>query len=163
MQPAPAACVALIALSLFTCAPAVRAGQPNLMIHHRDDEPITIEAGEFSAADPEWLKTLSLTIRNSSDHPIYDMEFEVTLSGLSGEHAVYPLRFGDPDILKTNRASKDDKAVNPNKTVKVRWDGDAYKHLKQTLADAGVHYPAAAIIKLVAVSYGDGSGWNTSR
>ncbi len=151
-------CVALLVLSSATFGGAQTAR--SLLLYRFDDEPLNVEKGDYDQSD-NWLRSLSLLVKNTSSKPIYYAEFEVTLKGVrvAGQPAMLKVRFGNEAFAGKKAANDDDKSIGPSKTVRLKLPTDAYEQLAQQMRAEGLRMPAMAGVRLRRVGFGDGTYW----
>ena len=151
-------CVALLVLSSAPSGGAQTAR--SLLLYHFDDEPLNVEKGDYDQTE-NWLRSLSLLVRNTSSKPIFFAEFEVTLRGVrvAGQPAMLKLRFGSEEFARKKATGDGEKSIGPSKTVRLKLPADQYEELLQRMRSEGLRMPSMAGVRLRVVGFGDGTRW----
>jgi hypothetical protein len=122
------------------------------------EKPIKLE--EKAVAEGDWLKKLSLKLKNSSAKTIVFAEIALDFPETETARGVmsYRLRLGNNPASQNNFRAP--LRLGPRETVTVSVEGE-YEKLKQFLGDA---HPVTAIndatVGLVFVAFDDGTGWS---
>jgi hypothetical protein len=153
----------------FVCAvgacPAEGQDAQRLAVSRTASDPIAIVEGDFDENSRDWLRALSLTVRNANAKPIYGAEFDLVLKPATAARKplVVSLQYGRPELFKTNFATDKDRALKPEKTTLLKLTRQELEKVYDYMRATGESYPATVMVKLRAVYFGDGSAWKDGR
>jgi len=94
---------------------SVVTAKKNLRIDKKMSEPLTLAGGEFSQ-DEDWLKSLALTVKNTSTKNVVYAEYELVLQGVrnaNGTPMTLPVYY-NADVKKGGLKSKYDTIILPD-------------------------------------------------
>ena len=134
-----------------------------LLLDLHTGDPIVVEKGDY-AQDRDWLRSLTLTIKNTSDRQVAYVEFDVDLPQLSslGKAAVLKVRFGN-DQAMTGQPGVNEKPLKPTKSARAKVDSEAYKALVEKIKASGTAFPTSGVLRLRAVTFDDGTTWRDGK
>jgi hypothetical protein len=133
----------------------------SLRLDQKSAEPLALAAGEFSQEE-DWLKTLALTVKNTSTKNVVYAEYELVLHGVrntAGMPITLPVYYGDSDLVKGDMPLSEAKAVKPDKTAKLSVSSKDYKKLLEDLKAVHAKPPVQATLRLRTVCFADGTAW----
>ena len=139
--------------------------QKNLRVDKKMSEPLAIAAGEFSQ-DEDWLRTLAVTVKNTSAKNVVYAQYELVLQGVrnaNGQPMTLPVYYGSSDIVKGDMPLSEAKAVKPDKTTKLSVNSKDYKKLLEDLKAIHAKPPVEATLRLRFVCFDDGTAWRDGR
>ena len=114
----------------------------------------------------KWLQDFELEVTNTSNKPIYFLELFVVLPEIvveDGHSVAIPLRYGRVDFIDFDTmATPSDQPIPPGETLTLtvpegNQRGWSWHKTKENRPD-----PTRVEIILVQLSYGDGSGFNST-
>jgi hypothetical protein len=123
---------------------------------------------EEKALDPknkDWFRDIEIEVTNTSDKPIYFLSLNLEMPELireSGALAIFPLRYGNSDLLDQNaKPLPEDKPIEPNGSVTFVVDeknrsGYAAWRIRNQSED-----PLKLQVSINHLSYGDGTGFTS--
>ena len=124
------------------------------------------------SADDEWLKGITVGVKNTSTKPIVYFELQIRLFGEKGDEEaigkppfIYPLSYGDYqyDPSQPPVSASPNQALAPGDSVDIALTDEAYDSLISTLLAAA--YPPTlkhAEISVTDVIFADGTRWYKS-
>ena len=136
----------------------------NLRVDTKMSEPLTLAGGEFNQ-DEDWLKSLALTVKNTSTKNVVYAEYELVLKGVrkaDGTPMTLPVYY-NADVTKGDMQLSEAKAVKPDKTTKLSVNSKDYKKLLDDLKAIHAKPPVEATLRLRFVAFDDGSAWRDGR
>ncbi|HWS86255.1 MAG TPA: hypothetical protein VN282_04800, partial [Pyrinomonadaceae bacterium] len=128
--------------------------------------------GRKISADDEWLKGITVGVKNTSTKPIVYFELQIRLFGEKGDEEalgkppfIYPLSYGDYhyDPSQSSASASPNQALAPGDSVDIALTDEAYDSLISTLSAAA--YPLTlkhAEISVTDVIFADGTRWYKS-
>lgn len=134
---------------------------------------VPVAFGRKISEGDEWLKGITVGVKNLSTEPIVYFELQIRLFGeKSDEEAIgkppfiYPLTYGDYDYNDPSQLptpSSPYQAIAPGQSVDIALTDEAYSSLIDTLSAAG--YPLTlkhAELSVADVIFADGTRWYKS-
>jgi hypothetical protein len=137
----------------------------SLRVDKKISEPLAIDKGEFGQSE-DWLKTLALTVHNTSTKGIVYAEYELVLQGVrstSGMPMTLPVYYGNYGVARGDMPLSDAKAVKPDMTAKLSVNSKDYKQLLDDLKTVHAKPPVEATLRLRFVCFEDGTAWRDGR
>ena len=112
----------------------------------------------------KWLRDLELEVTNTSDKPIYFLEFWVVLPEVISENGMnvgIPLRYGRSEFIDFKTlALPDDIPIQPGEKYIYKVPEKDQRGWEWHKARENRPDPTKIQIKFVQLSFGDGSGFN---
>jgi hypothetical protein len=119
-----------------------------------DGKSITI--GESFASSDNWIRNLSVRVKNISGQPIQSIEMAIVLPEVSlsdGRNIGFSLRGGSTPAGKQ-------KAIMPGEEIKLEWIGIEYQKFQERWAQLkGMDHVTKAMVGMTAVMFTDGTVW----
>ena len=121
----------------------------------------SIKLGEHFTAENDWLKTLTVKMKNVSDKPISRIVINLSFPeakinrGFATSWIEYSAIDGNTGEINEK------KLAMPNRTVELVKDW--YEEIKQRMKEAGISDINQVIIASIEVSFTDGSYWQSNR
>ena len=165
----------LLATPTFTAALQVK--ERTIKKIHAPNEPVKISKlklkgdvrsfGQKFDDEDDWLKGLTLHLKNTSDKPIVYMEIDLDFPRPEDQSSpdelpfVSPLRYGYSAVIHAPLPADAQRRLMPGEDVEIRLVDSEYESLTATLRQ--LNYPAG--IKEVELSvsiviFGDDTGWS---
>lgn len=124
------------------------------------------EAKFKDLSNSEWLRDFELEVTNTSDKPIYFLEFWLMLPDTKTENdspLAFSLRYGRGDFVRyETRAIATDVPIQPGETHTFAIPEGKQRGWREFKLRRNASDPGKVRIKLVQVSFGDGTGFNSS-
>lgn len=113
----------------------------------------------------EWLRDFELEVTNTSDKPIYFVEFWLMLPETMSDNnnpVAYSLRYGRGDFIKyETRAIREDVPLQPGETHTFTIAEGKRQGWREFKARRNVPDPAKVQITFIQLSFGDGTGFKS--
>jgi hypothetical protein len=113
----------------------------------------------------EWLRDFELEVTNTSDKPIYFVEFWLMLPETMSDNnnpVAYSLRYGRGDFIKyETRAIREDVPLQPGETHTFTISEGKQQGWREFRVRRNVPDPAKVRISFVGLSFGDGTGFTS--
>lgn len=128
-----------------------------------------VEFDKKFAADDDWLRGLTLTVKNVSDKPVVFVEATVTLFGRGGEDETgkvpleFPFTYGSDPAADVRDVSRLPRALDPGDSADMALSEEGYTRLRQMLLRE--NYPLKfkqAEVAIERVFFSDGMMWYKS-
>jgi hypothetical protein len=114
----------------------------------------------------EWDRDFELEVTNTSDKPIYFLDLWLIYSGITtpgGGRVGAVLRFGRPDFIHFDtRPLPTDTPILPGATIILTIPEDTQRGWAQHKKRTNTTDPKKVEIEFTQLSFGDGSGFNSS-
>ena len=134
---------------------------------------VPVAFGRKIGAGDEWLKGLSVGVKNVSTKPIVYVELEIVLFGEKGDREatgkrpfIYPLSYGDyqyNDPARPPTSAPPYREIAPGDSVDIAFTDEAYESLISMLSeDAYPLPPKHAELSVSDVIFADGTRWYKS-
>jgi hypothetical protein len=125
-------------------------------------ESHSITIGHPFAADEDWLKTLTLRIKNISGQPIVGarMGFSLAETRIENKGLGFSLEYGKG--LSTGIPSDEQRVIGPNEEFEFRFNDAQYRHHRAFVSER-TSLPSFSIvwIGVTSVKFDDGSFWTS--
>lgn len=124
-------------------------------------EDKSVKLGERFTAGNDWLKTLTVKMKNISNKPISRIVITLVFpeakrgGGYAGSWIEYSAINGDTGELNEK------KVAMPDKTVELIKDN--YEEIKQRMKETGISVINQVIVAYVEVNFIDGGYWQSNR
>lgn len=150
-------------------------GESNIPFQRTDEKGvelvgITVEGkpviiGEFFTAGDDWLKTLTVILKNVSGRPISSarMSFGRPEAKFKESSLGFSLAFGSLNAM-TATANREPKIIHPGEVFELKQDENLYNIGKAFMIEkTGVSNITKIIIGMTMIQFEDGFLWTTSK
>lgn len=111
----------------------------------------------------KWAHDLEVEVTNTSDKPIYFLDFYLTLpgiKGLLGSNVGFWLRYGRPELIDfSTPLNSDDIPIKPNEKYTFRIPEDSAKGWDYLREKEGRPEPSNIKLVFQGLNFGDGTGY----
>ncbi len=148
-------------------------GEPNIFLQKTDEKGVelveftvdgkSVAIGESFTAGDDWLKTLTVKLKNVSGKPITSarMSFGRPEAKFKDSSLGFSLAFGSLGLMTADRQPK---IILPGEVFELKQDENTYNSEKAFMIEkTGVSNITKIIIGMTLVQFDDGYLWTTSK